>query len=294
MTKRRRKRNLPMVGRPVPSLSISPLGWPYSRDLATRRQFDAGERLRGDRERAQLPPRTTMAWDAAPVSGRRGGTDADVDLSGWQIDAKRRFHSAIDAAGPRLADILSCVVCSGAVCARQGLVSASQRERGSQCLRSRWTVSPIITGSLSSAIRGPCGRFYRRASLHASCRSTRPFSAPTGVPEWSGRACYYYLCSCRYDCALNLSHAMSATNECAEDNVRDSTRIGRRFIMILFGSTLSPFVRKVAAYMREKGLDFDLQPTGFPNPTSEFCAASPFKKMPALQDGDYCLADSSA
>lgn len=64
--------------------------------------------------------------------------------------------------------------------------------------------------------------------------------------------------------------------------------------MILFGSTLSPFVRKVAAYMREKGLDFDLQPTGFPNHSSEFCAASPFKKMPAFQDGDYCLADSSA
>ena len=64
--------------------------------------------------------------------------------------------------------------------------------------------------------------------------------------------------------------------------------------MILFGSTLSPFVRKVAAYMREKGLEFDLRPTGAPNHSPEFCAASPFKKMPALQDGDYCLADSSA
>lgn len=64
--------------------------------------------------------------------------------------------------------------------------------------------------------------------------------------------------------------------------------------MILYGSTLSPFVRKVAAFMREKGLEFDLQPTGFPNHSPEFCAASPFKKMPALQDGDYCLSDSSA
>ena len=26
----------------------------------------------------------------------------------------------------------------------------------------------------------------------------------------------------------------------------------------------------------------------------DFCNASPFKKMPALQDGDFCLADSSA
>ena len=64
--------------------------------------------------------------------------------------------------------------------------------------------------------------------------------------------------------------------------------------MILYGSTMSPFVRKVAAYAAEKGIEVDLQPTGFPNHSDEFCAASPFKKMPALQDGDYCLADSSA
>lgn len=64
--------------------------------------------------------------------------------------------------------------------------------------------------------------------------------------------------------------------------------------MILYGSTMSPFVRKVAAYAAEKGIELELQPTGFPNPTSEFCAASPFKKMPAMVDGDYCLSDSSA
>ena len=64
--------------------------------------------------------------------------------------------------------------------------------------------------------------------------------------------------------------------------------------MIIFGSTLSPFVRKTAAFLREKGLDFDLKPTGIPNPSPEFCAASPFRKMPAFQDNDYCLADSSA
>jgi glutathione S-transferase len=64
--------------------------------------------------------------------------------------------------------------------------------------------------------------------------------------------------------------------------------------MILYGSTMSPFVRKVAAYAAEKGIEIDLQPTGFPNPTPEFSAASPFKKMPALVDGDYSLADSSA
>ena len=64
--------------------------------------------------------------------------------------------------------------------------------------------------------------------------------------------------------------------------------------MILYGSTMSPFVRKVAAYAAEKGIEIDLQPTGFPKPTPEFCAASPFRKMPALVDGDYLLSDSSA
>jgi glutathione S-transferase len=64
--------------------------------------------------------------------------------------------------------------------------------------------------------------------------------------------------------------------------------------MILYGSTLSPFVRKVMAFAGEKGIELELKPTGFPNPEPDFCAASPFKKMPALQDGDYCLPDSSA
>jgi glutathione S-transferase len=64
--------------------------------------------------------------------------------------------------------------------------------------------------------------------------------------------------------------------------------------MILYGSSLSPFVRKVLAYAGEKGIELDLQATGFPNHHEEFCAASPFKKMPALADGPFRLADSTA
>lgn len=64
--------------------------------------------------------------------------------------------------------------------------------------------------------------------------------------------------------------------------------------MIIYGSTMSPFVRKVAAFAAEKGMAFDLERTGFPNATPEFLEASPFKKMPALRDGDYTLADSTA
>lgn len=64
--------------------------------------------------------------------------------------------------------------------------------------------------------------------------------------------------------------------------------------MILYGSTLSPFVRKVMAFAGEKGIELELRPTGFPDAEPDFCAASPFRKMPALVDGDYNLADSSA
>lgn len=64
--------------------------------------------------------------------------------------------------------------------------------------------------------------------------------------------------------------------------------------MILYGSSLSPFVRKVLAYASEKGIELELQPTGFPNPSPEFLDASPFRKMPAFRDGDYTLADSTA
>jgi hypothetical protein len=91
----------------------SPLGWLFARGLVSRRQYDAGERLRADWERAHLAPRVTMAWDSAPVARGRGGSAPAPDLNATQIDAKRRFHAAIDAAGPGLADILWRVVCAG-------------------------------------------------------------------------------------------------------------------------------------------------------------------------------------
>lgn len=95
------------------NLAESPLGWLRARGLVSQRQFDAGERLRFDWERAQLPPRVTMSWNQAPVSRSRGGSSDGPDLNGAQVDAKRRFENAISAAGPGLADILWRIVCAG-------------------------------------------------------------------------------------------------------------------------------------------------------------------------------------
>lgn len=95
------------------NLAESPLGWLFARGHVTRRQFEGGERLRSDWERAQLPPRVTMAWDAAPVARGRSGASPAVDLQGSQLDARRRFDLAVAEAGPGLQDILWRVVCAG-------------------------------------------------------------------------------------------------------------------------------------------------------------------------------------
>ena len=95
------------------NLAESPLGWLYARGHISQRQFDAGEKLRLDWERGQLGARVTMAWDAAPLARSRNGPGAAQDLGARQIDARRRFQSAVDSAGPGLADILWRIVCSG-------------------------------------------------------------------------------------------------------------------------------------------------------------------------------------
>ena len=91
----------------------SPLGWLFARRMVTKRQFDASEQLRSDWERGALSPNVTMRWDAAPVTGQRGSAKSAPDLLGSQIDSRRRFEAALEAAGPALSDILWRVVCSG-------------------------------------------------------------------------------------------------------------------------------------------------------------------------------------
>ncbi|WP_081774312.1 DUF6456 domain-containing protein [Sphingomonas sp. URHD0057] len=107
----------PNTGRSIRSVTVniaeSPLGWLFARGFVSPRQFDAGERLRSDWERAQLAPRVTMAWDSAPIARGRSGSAPQPDLSGAQIDAKRRFNDAVASAGPGLADILWRIVCAG-------------------------------------------------------------------------------------------------------------------------------------------------------------------------------------
>jgi glutathione S-transferase len=64
--------------------------------------------------------------------------------------------------------------------------------------------------------------------------------------------------------------------------------------MMLYGSPVSPFVRKVLAYAAEKGLEMPLTPVGLADPNPDFQRASPFRKMPAFIDGDFEISDSTA
>lgn len=64
--------------------------------------------------------------------------------------------------------------------------------------------------------------------------------------------------------------------------------------MILYGASLSPFVRKVLIYCAEKGIAIERKSIGPGDADPDFRRASPFGKIPALIDGDFALADSSA
>lgn len=97
-------------------LAESPLGWLAARGMIDARQLAAGERLRADYERAGLSAATTMRWDAAPPArGPRGGASGAAAESAClaRIEAHRRFHAALDAAGPGLADICWRIICAG-------------------------------------------------------------------------------------------------------------------------------------------------------------------------------------
>lgn len=64
--------------------------------------------------------------------------------------------------------------------------------------------------------------------------------------------------------------------------------------MIVYGSTLSPYVRKCMVFAAEKGLELELKFVGPGSPDPAFREVSPFGKIPGFRDGDFTLADSTA
>jgi glutathione S-transferase len=63
---------------------------------------------------------------------------------------------------------------------------------------------------------------------------------------------------------------------------------------IVHGGVPSPFVKKVCAFLAEKGVAYELRSLApFPK-TPELLAMNPLGKIPIYQDGDLMLPDSSA
>lgn len=70
---------------------------------------------------------------------------------------------------------------------------------------------------------------------------------------------------------------------------------------VIYGSPVSPFARKVAAFCIEKGVDFEFESVDIFNPPEWFLEISPMKRIPVLRDRsvaeagvDGTIPDSSA
>ncbi|MEN2509176.1 glutathione S-transferase family protein [Stutzerimonas stutzeri] len=63
--------------------------------------------------------------------------------------------------------------------------------------------------------------------------------------------------------------------------------------LTVFGAPLSPFVRKVRLCLLEKGLDYQLEIVMPFTPPEWYLQLNPLGRIPAMKDGDLCLADSS-
>lgn len=102
------------------NLAESPLGWllhrkgPDGKPLLSQEQYDAGERLRADFEKAQMSPRITSdITSPMSSSSKRRGSDAGngVVLQEAAIAAKQRLFKALDAVGSDISDVLIEVCC---------------------------------------------------------------------------------------------------------------------------------------------------------------------------------------
>jgi len=63
--------------------------------------------------------------------------------------------------------------------------------------------------------------------------------------------------------------------------------------IVLLGASASPFVRKVRAFLAEKGQPYELDPVNPFAPPPNWREISPLGRIPALRDGDRIVNDSS-
>ena len=107
------------VSLPRINVAESPLSWlrqhkdGNGRPLLTDAEFDAGERLRADFERAHLQPRVTSAWSAVANDSRarRAAPGLAMAMSDNAVAARQQVEAALVAVGPEHAGVLVDVCC---------------------------------------------------------------------------------------------------------------------------------------------------------------------------------------
>lgn len=105
--------------RPIEAPSESPLAWLRRRrdksgePMISAAQYEAGERLRADFERALLMPRLTVDWNRAASGGSRHVRSPAfaLDLNDSALAARQRVNHALGALGPELASVMVDVCC---------------------------------------------------------------------------------------------------------------------------------------------------------------------------------------
>lgn len=95
-----------------------PLSWlarrkdPSGKPLITRRQYEAGVRLRNDFELGGLSPKVSASWSGLPIGAAPGPVGgAALNPTERQAAAQQRFRRATSALGPGLADVAIRVCC---------------------------------------------------------------------------------------------------------------------------------------------------------------------------------------
>ncbi|HEU0222499.1 MAG TPA: DUF6456 domain-containing protein [Paracoccaceae bacterium] len=90
----------------------SPLAWlarrtgPSGEAFLSRRELEAGERLREDFERAEMGPRVAQNWDRFLTAGTPGQNGFRRGPGEGPADARERVAAALKALGPGLSDIV--------------------------------------------------------------------------------------------------------------------------------------------------------------------------------------------
>ncbi|MEM0899575.1 MAG: DUF6456 domain-containing protein [Pseudomonadota bacterium] len=134
-------------------------------------EFEAGERLRVDFERAQIRQRVTMSYDPtrSSGSGRSTGTPNNVaEMSDNALASRARMNEALDALGPEL-----CGVAMDVCCFLKGL-EAVETERGWP----RRSAKLLLKAAL-----GVLGRHYFPSAIGKTSGGNHHWGAPDFRPN---------------------------------------------------------------------------------------------------------------